>query len=97
MAERGYDDAREWAVVRRPGAVRLAETAMHLRGETALARRRGATMTELARTFSAERVNANVSVVEPDGAAWSMSVTSDGEFDGRAHDDSDGPGTRTRS
>jgi hypothetical protein len=96
MAEHGYDGgAGEWAVVRRPGVVRLTETALHLRGETALARRRGATMTELARTFSAERVNANVSVIEPDGAAWSMSVTPGGAFGGGAPDGGGKHGTRT--
>lgn len=56
MADPSYGDVREWAVVRRPGA----ENAVHLRGEIALARRRGRTMAELARTFSAEKVTANV-------------------------------------
>src|SRR5207244_2101320 len=46
------------------------------------------TMTELARTFSVEGVSANVSVVEPDGAAWSMSVAAGGAPDAR------GPGRR---
>lgn len=97
MAERGYGDLGECAVVRRPGVVRLAETAMHLREETVLARRRGTTMTELAKTFSAENVTANVSVVEPGGVEWSMSVTSGNEVDSQGQSNGDEHGTSTRS
>lgn len=55
------------------------------------------TMTELARTFSAEKVNVNVSVVEPDGAMWSISVTPGDGGDGLVQDAGDEHGTRTRS
>jgi hypothetical protein len=53
-------------------------------------------MTELARTFSSERVNANVSVAEPDGVACSISVTPGGVDDVQTQRDSDEHGTRTR-
>jgi hypothetical protein len=97
MAEHRREDVGECVVVRRPGVVRLAETAMHLRGEAVLARRRGATMAELARTFSVEGISANVAMVEPDGAAWSMSVAAGGAPDTRDQDDGGEHGTRTRS
>jgi hypothetical protein len=98
MAEHRREDVGECVVVRRPGVVRLAETAVHLRGEAVLARRRSATMTELARTFSSEGVNANVAVVEPDGAAWSMSVAAPGARPGARVQDDGGEGeTRIRS
>lgn len=97
MAQHRREEVGECVVVRRRGMVRLAETAVQLRGEAVLARRRGATMAELARTFSSDGISANVSVVEPDGAAWSMSVAAGGSPDVRDQDDGGEHGTTTRS
>ena len=84
MAQHRQVRDTEIALVWRPGVTRLAETAMAIHGETALARRRGITMTELAKALSAARVTATVSTIEPDGARWSISVSCPGEEPGSA-------------
>jgi hypothetical protein len=69
-------ELEEWPMVRRVGVARLAEAMLHVRGDVTLARHRGSTMKELAKALANGRVNADIAVAEPDGAAWSISVTS---------------------
>ncbi|WP_116205916.1 hypothetical protein [Amycolatopsis circi] len=64
----------EWAVVRRPGIVRLADSALRARIESARARRRSDTMIGLVATAATAGANAKVQSHEPDGAKWSITV-----------------------
>ena len=72
-----YNRAGDPVVIRRPGVVRLADTA--LRGHSAIAgiRRRGDTMIALAETLAASRVAADVRASDPDGATWSITIAAE--------------------
>jgi hypothetical protein len=74
MGQHRREGAAEYVVVQRPGVVRLAETALTLHTDAVLARRRGEIITDLAKTLSGAGVTASVSMAEPSGAVWSMSV-----------------------
>ncbi|MGW7538590.1 hypothetical protein [Amycolatopsis sp. NPDC054798] len=66
--------SEEWVVVRRPGLIRLADSALRARIASARARRRGDTMIGLVATAARAGANAKVQSHEPDGARWSMTV-----------------------
>jgi hypothetical protein len=71
------DFAGDPVVVRRPGVVRLADTALRGHTATARVRHRGDTMIALAETLAACRVGADIQVSDPDGATWSMTITAE--------------------
>lgn len=76
MAQQGGETGgAEWVVVRRPGIVRLADTAVQAASASALTRRRGDTMIGLAATAAAWGADAEAEVEEPDGAKWSLKIT----------------------
>jgi hypothetical protein len=54
----------------------LVETMVVLHGHTARSRIRGRTMTELTRVLAAFGADGQVCASEPDGASWSVTVTS---------------------
>ncbi|ATY11104.1 hypothetical protein CU254_11960 [Amycolatopsis sp. AA4] len=68
----------EWVVVRRPGIVRLADSALRARIASARARRRGDTMIGLVATAARAGANAKVHSHEPDGAKWTVTVIAKG-------------------
>lgn len=53
----------------------LAETIVVSRGQTVRTRARGEAMIELARVLATLRADGQIAASEPDGAAWSMTIT----------------------
>ena len=68
----------DWAVIRRPGVVRLADSVVRAHSASAQSRRRGDTMIALAETLASSRVGAEICSAEPDGSKWSMKITVEG-------------------
>ena len=62
-------------VVRRPGLVRLADTAIRATSATTRSQIRGDTMIRLVAAAGAGRVDAEIRSEEPDGSHWSIKTT----------------------
>ncbi|WP_309114627.1 hypothetical protein [Saccharothrix sp.] len=65
----------ELVLVPTAGLSRLVAQMVDQRGRTRRARDRGDTMAGLARTIGAAGAGAEISVVDDDGAKWSMTLT----------------------
>jgi hypothetical protein len=75
MVEQREDATGDWVVVRRPGVVRLVGSVVRAHNASTLTRLRGDTMIALAETLAASQAGAVIESTDPDGAWWSMKIT----------------------